>query len=338
MKKRYLDILYWLGLYLFWLLVFQRRAFNLSQTATVQFCYLLFVVVNYYWNALYNIPRFLQSRRYIRFGLALAGGIFLAAAARVPVALYLNEHFFIPGKPQPGAGPIFTNSLINIGIWVVCLVALKLVVDRFRFQQHLDDVKKQKEQAELDFLNAQFNPHFLFNSINSIYGHIDKQNATARSMLLSFSDMLRYQLYECNESYVLIDKELSYLRNYVALQRIRKDPKLQICLDIPEDLQGFRISPLLFIAFIENSFKYLGAGDEAGDFVSISFSKTNGELAFLCRNSVVEHIAKLPEHKGIGISNARRRLELLYPARHKLGISDNKKIFEVDLKIAIDET
>lgn len=338
MKKRYLDILYWLGLYLFWLLVFQRRAFNLSQTATVQFCYLLFVVANYYWNALYNIPRFLQSRRYMGFGLALAGGIFLAAAARVPVAMYLNKHFFIPDKPQPGAGPIFTNSLINIGIWVVCIVALKLVVDRFRFQQHLDDVKKQKEQAELDFLNAQFNPHFLFNSLNSIYGHIDKQNATARSMLLSFSDMLRYQLYECNESYVLIDKELSYLKNYVALQRMRKDPKLRICVNIPENLKGFTISPLLFIAFIENSFKYIGTGSETGDFVSISFSKEHGELTFSCKNSVVEHVAKLPEHKGIGISNARRRLELLYPSRHQLSITQSEKIFEVDLKLMIDET
>jgi len=338
MKKRYSDILYWFGLYLFWLLVFQRRAFDLSQTATIQFCYLLFVAANYYLNALYNIPRFLQTRRYIRFGLVLTGGIFLTAAARVPVAMYLNKHFFIPGKPQPEARPIFINSLVNIGIWVVCIVAAKLVVDRFRFQQHLDEVKKQKEQAELDFLNAQFNPHFLFNSLNSIYGHIDKQNATARSMLLSFSDMLRYQLYECNEHTVLIDKELRYLRNYVELQRMRKDPRLQICLNIPENLRGFAISPLLFIAFIENSFKYLGAGDEAGDFVSISFSKADGELIFSCKNSVVEHFAGLPEHKGIGISNARRRLELLYPSRHELSITQSEKIFEVDLKIAIDET
>jgi LytS/YehU family sensor histidine kinase len=338
MRKRYIDILYWLILYLFWLLVFQKRAFTLSQTATVQFCYLLFVAGNYYLNARYNIPRFLQTRKHLQFALVLGSGIIAAAALRVPVAMFLNKNFFIPGRPQPAAAFVFTDSLINIGIWVICIVAAKLVVDRFRFQQHLDEVKKQKEQAELDFLNAQFNPHFLFNSLNSIYGHIDKQNTTARSMLLSFSDMLRYQLYECNENAVLIDRELNYLRNYVELQRMRKDPKLQICVDIPEDLKGFRISPLLFIAFIENSFKYLGAGNEAGDFVSISFSKTNGELAFLCRNSVVEHIAKLPEHKGIGISNARRRLELLYPARHKLSISDNKKIFEVDLKIAIDET
>src|SRR4029079_1508304 len=136
--------------------------------------------------------------------------------------------------PQPTASTLFINSLLNIFIWVVCLVATKLVIDRFRFQQYVDEMAKQKEEAELNFLNAQFNPHFLFNSINSIYAHIDKQNTTARNMLLSFSEMLRYQLYDCNTSRISVDKEMSYIRNYVAIQQARKDSSLQVCLHIGE--------------------------------------------------------------------------------------------------------
>ncbi len=113
---------------------------------------------------------------------------------------------------------------------------------------------KEKEKAELDFLNAQFNPHFLFNSINSIYGHIDKHNASARNMLLTFSDMLRYQLYDCNSNCIIIDKEINYIKNYVALQQSRKEESLAVNLTIAENVKGFTIAPLLFIAFIEKCF------------------------------------------------------------------------------------
>src|SRR6185295_2402567 len=146
--------------------------------------------------------------------------------------------------------------------WTIVLIAGKLMIDRFRVQQYVDDIARQKERAELDFLNAQFNPHFLFNSINSIYAHIDKQNVTARNMLLTFSDMLRYQLYECNNSNIAIEREMNYIKNYVELQTARKDDTVAVSISIDESVKGFTIAPLLFIAFIENSFKYVGAAEE----------------------------------------------------------------------------
>src|SRR6185295_18325000 len=126
--------------------------------------------------------------------------------------------------------------------WTIVLIAGKLMIDRFRVQQYVDDIARQKERAELDFLNAQFNPHFLFNSINSIYAHIDKHNPTARNMLLSFSEMLRYQLYDCNTNYISVDKEMGYIKNYVAIQQARKESSLQVCLSIGENVTGFLIA------------------------------------------------------------------------------------------------
>ena len=265
----------------------------------------------------------------------MLAGILLSALLRVPLAMYLNKHYFLVGKSLPGYSSLFTDSLLNILIWVVCIVAGKLIIDRFYFQQYVDEMAKQKEAAELDFLNAQFNPHFLFNSINSIYGHIDKHNNTARNMLLTFSEMLRYQLYDCSSNTIDIEKEMNYIKNYVALQKERKEESLIVNLCIAENIKGFSIAPLLFIPFIENSFKYVSTGEEIVNKVTISITKDGDTLYFKCYNTKEINFINNIEHKGIGITNARRRLALLYPKKHQLDIIDDKNFYEANLKIQL---
>jgi two-component system LytT family sensor kinase len=334
-QKSWVHFAWWLGLYIFWIMIFQKRAFAFSTTVTIQFCYLIFIAANFYFNIYYAVPKFLYKRKYFAFTALFLAGILTAALLRVPVATYLNYHFFLIGKPQPSAPDLFVNSLLNIFIWVVCLVAGKLIIDRFRFQQYIDEMAKQKEQAELDFLNAQFNPHFLFNSINSIYGHIDKQNTIARNMLLTFSEMLRYQLYDCNSNMIDIEKEMKYIKNYVALQKERRDDTLVINLCIDENIKGFTVAPLLFIAFIENSFKYVGNAEETDNCIDISIKKENDVLLFRCYNTKEINFKNNIEHKGIGINNAQRRLQLLYADKYNLDIADKENFYEVNLKLQL---
>jgi two-component system, LytTR family, sensor kinase len=316
-------------------MVFQKREFAFSRTATVEFCYLIFIAANFYFNIFFTIPRFLYAQKYLSFVSLMLLGILVTALLRVPLATYLNHHFFLIGKPQPGFSELFINSLLNIFIWVVCIVAGKLIIDRFHFQQYVEDMAKEKEKAELDFLNAQLNPHFLFNSINSIYGHIDKHNTTARNMLLTFSEMLRYQLYECNSNSIDIDKEMRYIRNYVALQQARKEESFIVNLTIAENVKGFTIAPLLFIAFIENAFKYVGSSDEKENRVNISFYKEDDYLFFKSNNTKEINNKNSIEHKGIGIANAKRRLALLYPRKHNLTVMENENCYSVTLKLQL---
>jgi len=332
-KKNWVQLVWWIGLYIFWVIIFQKRAFSFSRTATVEFCYLLFIAGNYYLNVYYTIPVFLYRKKYAAFVSVMFAGIVAAALLRVPLAMFLNQNLFRVQRPAPGFSTLFVNSFLNIFIWVVCIVAGKLIIDRFHLQQHVDEVEKQKERAELDFLNAQFNPHFLFNSINSIYGNIDKHNTTARTMLLTFSDMLRYQLYDCNSNAISIEKEMNYIRNYVALQKARKEESVIIELHIGENLAGFSIAPLLFIAFIENSFKYVGSSEDMEHRVFISLMKAGNTFYFNCRNTKEMNIAVNGDHKGIGVANAQRRLQLLYPKTHELEIINSADYYEVNLKI-----
>jgi len=334
-RFKWLHIVWWLGLYLLWLLVFQNHAFTFSRTLTVQFCYLIFIAANFYWNLFYTMPVFLYRRKYIAFALGVLSGITVASLLRVVLATYLNEYFFLVGKTQPGYRELFTSSFLNIFIWTVCILSGKLVADRFRFQQYVAEMEKQKTKAELDFLNAQFNPHFLFNSINSIYGQIDKHNTPARNMLLSFSEMLRYQLYDCNTELIAIDKELSYIKNYVALQQARKEESLQCNIEVGKEVAGFMVAPLLFISFIENAFKFVGTGEDGTEWIHLSFKKENNTLTFHCANTKDAGRKESILHKGIGINNAKRRLALIYPGKHQLEVTDTETTYEVTLQLEL---
>lgn len=329
------HVVTWACLYVCWLLVFHNRAFTFYRTMSVEFCYLLFIAANFYVAVYYLIPRFLYQKKYVAFGLLLLGGILAGALLRVPLATYLNKNFFLVNQPQPGYGVLFVNSFVNIFFWVVCAVAGNVIADKIRFQQHLDRVEKERSKNELDFLKAQFNPHFLFNSINSIYGHIEKGNATARNMLLTFSEMLRYQLYECNVDRISIEKEISYIRNYVRLQQTRKEETLVVNIDIHDNVKGFSIAPLLFIAFIENAFKYVSDNEKEENRVDIRMEKQDNRLLFCTYNTKDTNYNRMTDHSGIGIANVKRRLALLYPGKHDLSVNETDSSYEVQLNLAV---
>ena len=303
---------------------------------TVQFCYLLFIAANYYFQVYIAIPRYLYHKRYVVFALLLPAGVAFSALLRVPLAMFLQQHFFHPGFPPPAVGRLFGDSFLNIFVWVTCLLAIRLIFEKIRFRQYLDTMEKEKVKNELDFLRAQFNPHFLFNSINSIYGHIDRKNGTARNMLLSFSEMLRYQLYECNVDHIPIDKEIHYIRNYISLQQVRKEEDLQVCLDIAENIRGFTIAPLLFIAFIENAFKYVSPNGEGENKITISLRKKEDWLVFRSFNTR-DHSVNGPgmDRSGIGIANVQRRLELQYPKQYELRTRKEAEFYEITLNLKI---
>ncbi|MFL5810979.1 MAG: sensor histidine kinase [Flavisolibacter sp.] len=336
LHKYAIHTICWISLYLFWIVIFQKTSFALSKTATIEFCYLVFIAANFYFNVYYTLPRFLYKKRYLQFALLFVLGVLVAALLRIPFATYLNAHYFLIGKPQPTASALFIASFLNITIWTLIFISFVIVKHRFRLQQHLEQIREEKSKAELDLLNAQLNPHFLFNSIHSIYGNIDKNNTGARKMLLTFSNMLRYQLYDCNTASTQIEKELNYIQDFVTLQRARKEEDLVVNVNIDNSVRGSVVAPLLFICFVENAFKFVGS-NTVENKVEISFYREANTLNFRCFNTKepipVVHI----EHHGIGIENAKRRLALHYPRKHSLDIHDGSSDYQVDLSIELNE-
>src|SRR5690242_3497998 len=149
------------------------------------------------------------------------------------------------------------DNIIPHFFLVTAGAAIKFMFDQLQLQRKIADLAKEKAEAELNFLKSQINPHFLFNSLNSVYFLIDKNNPDARQALHKFSDMLRYQLYEMNGDKVPVEKEIEYLKDYIDLQKLRKDENYAVTFNSSPDVRGFSIEPLLLIPFVENAFKHI---------------------------------------------------------------------------------
>ncbi len=286
-----------------------------------------------YLNLFVLIPKFAQPKRwfaYVAF-LILDFAVYVFAKNAHDVYLY----GYVLGDPEKQF--FFYNTFYNLSIaffYMAFAVALQLSREWYEQREHIRKIEIEKLNTELDYLKAQINPHFLFNSINTIYFQIDKQNAKARETLSSFSEMLRYQLYECNGHDVDIEKEISYLKNYVDLQRHRKDDNYKIIFE-HEDVKGFRIAPLLLIPFVENAFKHVSHFPN-GNEINIRLQRENGSFLMTVKNTCDTASLKSSSGSGIGLKNASRRLELLYPSRHNLTIKNEDKAFEVSLELKLN--
>lgn len=194
--------------------------------------------------------------------------------------------------------------------------------------------KKERIKNELDYLKAQINPHALFNSLNTIYGHIDKSNQTARNILLQFAELLRYQLYDCGAEKVDLEKEIGYIQNYVAFQQLRKDGKLVVSLDVENIQTGLIIAPLLLIVVIENAFKFVSNFSDKANSIHISIS-TKGHTLYCSVSNTKEaqQNGSGTNTGGIGIANLKRRLALLYPDRHELDTNIETEFYATNLRI-----
>jgi LytS/YehU family sensor histidine kinase len=197
-------------------------------------------------------------------------------------------------------------------------------------RQQLKNIEINQLQTELKYLRAQVNPHFLFNGLNTIYGNIDIAYQPARDILVQFSDLLRYNLYEADTDWVELEKETIYLQNYVALQRARSDQNLQIELEINIEDNAVKIAPLIFIAFVENAFKYSGRDESTINSIRIHLQQSGKRIIFECSNSYEEGV---PVTGGIGLNNVTRRLELLYKDRYELEVKKGPPVYYVRLTL-----
>jgi LytS/YehU family sensor histidine kinase len=170
--------------------------------------------------------------------------------------------------------------------------------------------------------------------LNTIYGHIDKSNQTARDVLLQFSELLKYQLYECGAEKVALEKEIAYIKNYVSFQRLRKDDKLIVHIETDDLTPGLRIAPLLLIVLIENAFKFVSSYPDKENKISIRiFTKEKIVNCCIFNTKETQQDIINVHSGGIGFANLKRRLELLYPQKYTLDVHAGHDLYETNLTI-----
>jgi len=278
------------------------------------------------------MPRLLAKKKYSLFISVTLLIIAVSAWLRALVARQMNLRFF--HGPVTDFVTLYFNSFINISFWVLLITTGKMFIDRKQTQLQLELLQKERTKNELDYLKAQINPHALFNSLNTIYGHIDKSNQVARNILLQFSELLRYQLYDCSAEKVSLEKEIAYIKNYVGFQRLRKDEKLRVDVQIENIGAGLQIAPLLLVVIIENAFKFVSSFSDRENKIVIKIDTRDNCLYCVFTNT--KELNNIPVNEntgGIGLTNLRRRLQLLYPSKHELTTNITNDIFETTLII-----
>lgn len=242
-------------------------------------------------------------------------------------SLLLPDYFFIS---------YFTFT--EVGLFFITYIGLTSLIKLSRswfsvneLQRRLLLSEKERVQMELKALRAQVNPHFFFNTLNSIYSMTLEHDGRLPTTVLQLSDLMRYFLYESKGELVPLEKEIAVLKDYISLQRLRSHETLDTVTEIQGSADGLQIAPLLLITFVENAFKHGAKGSTGKTFVHLSLEIKGSTLHFRLENNIGTGEEIATEHKGVGLENVKRRLQLLYPGKHQLQIGKEQNSFVVQL-------
>lgn len=194
-------------------------------------------------------------------------------------------------------------------------------------------------ESELKLLQSQLSPHFLFNTLNNLYGLSLKQHEKIPSLLLRLSDLLRYSVYEANEPLTPLSNEIDYLENYIEFEKIRLGERLQLEKDIERPSSNeLQVAPMLLIVFVENAFKHSKNTADNKILVSISLKTWNDQLLFSVKNSYERQQTRFDRNSGFGLNSVRKRLALLYPDAHQLEITQDDRWYAISLQVKLKRT
>jgi len=228
------------------------------------------------------------------------------------------------------------HSIIDINTVLIAPLLVKVLDNGYSMLERARRLETEMLETELKFLKNQMQPHFFFNTLNNLYSLVLKKSDKAGEVVIKLSELMRYMLYEANAPKVLFEKEIMYIKNYISLEQLRFSAQTEISFHIHGDTSGRLIEPMLILPFIENGFKHVAPTEEDISWIRAELCFEAGYFTLMVENScspVPSHSKQLHTDGGIGLTNIKRRLELLYPDRHELKIVDDGYIFLIKLKI-----
>lgn len=327
-----------LSFYLYQVISHQRGAeIDWGTVVIVAGVQLIFALIIGYLNYFFLLPAFLKHKKLGLYLLQFFIAFTLLISLRLTLGRYLIDGF------TGGNGYLYTNryviQVVTTNLFIVIFLGMiRFVEDWFEFEARQKSVENERLTAELNFLKAQINPHFLFNTLNNLYYLAYTQSAKTTEVIAKLSQMMRYMIHDTNHAKVPLSKEIEYMENYISLERLRLNDQIPIRLTLEGgNPQEYLITPLIFITFLENAFKHGVSNNHPGAWVNISIHLNGKECVYRVENSKIPFTKPEAEQKsGIGLQNVKRRLELSYPGRYKLTVEDEKDRYAMQLNIQLD--
>lgn len=336
-KEFIYHITFWLLFLVLWSvhdLVFHDNLFELFMgNMYIMLPYVPLIYLNLY----VLVPRLLLKKRPALYLLTIGIGILIVTL----FSSWNNGYYYGHVRDVPNTAEFFLSGQGKITLLTEILVLVGLTMTIYlarawyQKERYAREMEQKRLESELHLLKSQINPHFLFNSLNSIFVILDKDQEMARNMLLQFSDILSHQLYETSKERILLSKDIENLKNYIAIEKWRHEDLVTVDMYFPENVNGQQIAPMLLLPIVENAFKH--GQSSSGYWIKIDLHLSSGnQLVFNVANSYVPKNTSSSK-QGIGLTNLKRRLELLYPKDYILDISQKENAFRVNLKLSLHD-
>ena len=334
LRKFLLHTMVWI--FLITIFTFAATAgFNSSNGVYVLFIGLSFLnVAIFYINLYVIIPITLDKRKFFLWMLACLIVVIAFLAIKYGYSFYVHNlsglKLITKDREMSFSEPdkyLISCFIIN-GFFIFLSTVYKFTVDWFFNEREKSDLEKQSLTAELAFLKSQINPHFLFNSLNNIYSLAYQKSDATPNAILKLSEIMRYMLYESNDNRVALEKEVTYLKSFIELQKLRFKGEAYVILEVEGNISNQHIVPLILISFVENAFKH-GLATDAKNPIHINISVFEDNLLFTIKNK--KNNLNKDQTGGIGMVNVTRRLELTYPEKYKLSIENHEHDYFCEL-------
>lgn len=282
-------------------------------------------------------PKYILKKKFVSYILFFIISLVVFYIIRTELIYYFINQNVWPESQSPQRAYSFNHIVIVffIGIYDVALVTtMKLTAEWIFEKKRAENLKELQIKTELQFLKAQIQPHFFFNTLNNLYALTLEQSKQAPEVVLKLSEIMEYILYDAKEPEIKLLKEINYIQNYIDLEKLRYGERVEVNLTIEGEITDQKVPPLLFLPFIENCFKH-GAKENNNLKININFKITkNNKLHFSVINNFKNSNLEIKKH-GIGNENVKRRLELLFNDKHSLSTNIKKLKYKVDLKIQL---
>jgi len=347
---------------------FQQRSTNVIdwKKVSLEWIRMASFCIIFFSNAFILVPKLLFQKKYLLYAGIALGVLLLVISLSISLQLFLTPPEPIsmpkmeigPGMPPMELGTkmpapmgyrapeptevksvfmIFTDNLIIAFLVLAAGTTIKLLSQWLNEEGRRKDVEKEQLKTELALLRHQVSPHFFMNTLNNIHALIDINTETAKDAVIRLSTLMRYLLYDTAQGQTSLKKEMEFIESYITLMQFRFSKKVRIQLDIPKNIPDIQIPPMLFISFIENAFKH-GVSYQAESFVEFKLEIEDNQLNCVIKNSKHKNKEKFDKsYSGIGLTNIRKSLELLFNKNYTLDILENDKEFEVKLTIPVYE-
>jgi len=338
MEKFFVDRKFWGFRHgLFWLVIYADAIFPLFyEYEGVSEIYDLLIMVTLdmilvYTNIYILIPKFLVKKKYAYYILGTIFSVLLVVICNY-VSVYISwtaEEL----EDLDWIGSLLQSAFYTAGTLGIA-AAIKITKYFYERQNHLNELKQSQLTSEVNYLKQQTNPHFLFNTLNSIYVLAKQKRENTPAAIMLLSDLMRYQTYDASSEKVPLTKEVEFIRNYLELEKLRRD-KLHVNINIEGNIKGELIEPLLFLPFIENAVKHSASTDEQVETIDILLQDLGERLILNVKNSIGENAlnSMQKENSGFGLKNAYKRLNLLYPESHTLNVIESSDTYQLQFTI-----